>query len=401
MLRPLIALLLLVTPMHAALDRGVWFWGNTTTPAGPSPYGSSVVVGDAAAEDETISFFTSHAVKRVYGSYQNRPVSEPTVIADWNLKLNDAGVQSQLLLSGYEVNDPVWVADLLDKVQDRFIDFNDSYAATPGKQFDALHLDLEPQGLSDWDISSATRRALLDDLADTYTSIRTLLDDNGYASIPIYADIPFFWDKLPADGGSVAWADAADRDSWFAAIGASLTGVSVMTFSKDNVPALEDATLYERTGSFPGFARIAIQPKGWPGEMWPSILHFYAVLNGLELTHAPDYATDIENYAFWRYSIATTGPVIGSAVEIDIELSDDPGVTPIGDLDVGPVIIFPGEAGYTYSIKSTPSIEPDDWRSETSHEVDAEGGFQWFRIPVPPRGPRSFYRLEVAPTQAE
>ena len=53
-----------------------------------------VVVGDPAKEGETINFFNIHGVKRVHGSYQNRPVSELTVIAAWNAKLDAADITS-------------------------------------------------------------------------------------------------------------------------------------------------------------------------------------------------------------------------------------------------------------------------------------------------------------------
>ena len=91
----------------AEVHHGVWFWGSTTLPdSSSSPYGSTVVVGDVAKENDLIIFFDYHDVKRVYGSYQNRPVSEPAVIAAWNGKLDAAGIQSQLLIDGDAVNDP-------------------------------------------------------------------------------------------------------------------------------------------------------------------------------------------------------------------------------------------------------------------------------------------------------
>lgn len=205
------------------------------------------MVGDSSAEDESIAFFTTHDVKRIYGSYQNRPVSEPAVIGAWNAKLDAAGIQSQLLIDGIEVNDPVEVDNILNKISNRLIDFN--AAATPAEQFDALHLDLEPQGLPEWDSGTpAEKRDLLDNLLEAYVDIRSLLDSEGLTGFPVYADIPFFWDKLPVDGVSVGWTDVADRDAWFTAIDAQLDGVSVMTFSKDNYPDLATATEYERMG---------------------------------------------------------------------------------------------------------------------------------------------------------
>lgn len=199
-----------------AQSRGVWLWGSTTLPDDTdSPWGSSDVVGSAALEDDTIAFLTCQHVDRVYGSYQNRPVSEASTIAAWNAKLHAAGIDSQLLISGTEVDDPDWVADQQVKITNRLIAFNSAPGRLESEKFDALHLDLEPQGLDAWDDGTpAIKRDLLADLLAAYILIRTQLDDAGYTDFPIYADIPFTWDKLPEDDGSVGWADATDRDNW-------------------------------------------------------------------------------------------------------------------------------------------------------------------------------------------
>ena len=310
-MKPLLILtcfLSLLTEFAAGQNRGVWFWGSTTLPGGgASPYGSIDVVGDTVAENETVAFFTSYGVKMVYGSYQNRPVSEPAVIAAWNAKLDAAGISSQLLLDGIAVNDPAFMTSLLNKVTNRLINFNNSLA-DPAEKFDALHLDLEPQGLALWDGGTpAVKRALLDDLLLACEDVRALLDTAGFTGLPIYADIPFFWDKLPVDDGSVGWADSIDRDAWFNDLAAVLDGVSVMTFSKDNFPAADAAIDYERTVGLPGGARLGIQPKVGPSELWLTIAEFNVVMLAAEAAYGPSGATDIENYGFWRHAIATTG----------------------------------------------------------------------------------------------
>ncbi|NCF94873.1 MAG: hypothetical protein GWQ05_28530, partial [Verrucomicrobiaceae bacterium] len=89
------------------------------------------------------------------------------------------------------------------------ITFNDT-APSAAAQFDALHLDLEPQSLDDWSTASdAGKRVYLYHLLDAFIDIRAALDAGGYGSLPIYADIPFTWDKIP---GSIGWTSPADRD---------------------------------------------------------------------------------------------------------------------------------------------------------------------------------------------
>lgn len=305
--------LALISSASAEKSRGVWFWGATSIPSPidgttiTSPHSSSVVVGDAAKEDETIAFLMLHDVKRLYGSYQNRPVTEPSVIAEWNRKLHCGGVQSQLLLDGIDVHLPTFLPGLLERIDDRFIDFNAGFSGDPAAQFKAIHLDVEPQGSTPWDVGTgADRRDLLDDLLDVYLGVRAHLDANGHAATPIYADIHFNWDKFP--GGSIAWEDAADRDAWFTAVGNTLDGLSIMTFSKDTVSELEIATDYERAGTLDQRSRIGIQPKIFGTGIWPDYPAFEEVMLGLEASIGSNEATDIENYAFWRHAIATSTP---------------------------------------------------------------------------------------------
>ena len=305
----------LIATAHAEKSRGVWFWNTTSVPAPgdpyndddfliTSPYSSSLVVGDALAEDETLAFFVLHDVKRVYGSYQNRPVSEPAVIANWNRKLHCGGVESQLLIDGVNVHLASFIPDLLEKIDERFIDFNAGFPGDPAAHFKAVHLDVEPQGSAPWSgATGAVKRAMLEDLLDVYNGVRAHLDANGHADTPLYADIPFTWDKIP---GSIAWADPADRDAWFTAVGVACDGLSIMTFSKDTVSELEVATAYERSGTLDQRARVGIQPKIFNSGIWPDYPAFEAVMLGLEDSIGTNEATDIENYAFWRHSLAET-----------------------------------------------------------------------------------------------
>lgn len=385
----------LVQTASAELNRGVWFWGNTTLPdLTTSPYGSTTVVGDGTAEDETIAFFGLHGVKRIYGSYQNRPVSEPSVIAAWNAKLDAAGVSSQILIDGYAVNDPVEMTNIQNKINNRLIDFNASYVAGSASRFDALHLDLEPQGLAAWDSGTpAGKRDLLDNLYNAYVSIRAQLDTAGLTSMPLYADIPYTWDKLPVDGGSVGWTDAADRDGWFADIAGVLSGISIMTFSKDNFPDIDTAIDYERTGALTGKARVGIQPKCGPAPLlWPSILLFNTVMNECEAAYGPTGATDLENYAFWRHGIATTLPGVGEPITATLSGT---GATPWPGGGTDPVIVFDGLPGFLYTVRH--GTDPGQITQEIDSVRTPANDAVILEVPVTPSGPRGFWQVERVP----
>jgi hypothetical protein len=365
--------------LHAELHRGVWFWGSTTLPnLTSSPFGSSLVVGNPAAEDESITFFGLHGVERVYGSYQNRPVSHPGTIAAWNAKLDTAGISSQILIDGNAVNDPAEMSSILGKITNRLINFNASLGGDAASKFDALHLDLEPQGLPAWDSGTpATKRVLLDNLAQAYIDIRALLDGAGLAAMPLYADIPYTWDKLPVDGGSIGWVDAADRDGWFAGIAGTLSGISIMTFSKDNFSDIDTATAFERGGALTGKARVGIQPKTGPSGLWPTILHFNTVMNQCEAAFGPTGATDIENYGFWRHSIATTMPMVEDPISVTL---------------AGSVLVFDGLPGHLYTVRfgTHPGEIIDEIASvRTTTANDAE----ILEVPATRSGPRGFWQV--------
>jgi hypothetical protein len=312
----LVALILSFTTLStlAGPDRGVWFWGSTTIPddgggTTSSAYGSNNVVGDPGLEADSLAFFKLHHVKRVYGSYGNRPISEAGVISAWNEKLYCLRIESQLLLEALSVSHVDDIPDLLEKITNRLINFNDGYPGEPEKHFHALHLDIEPQQTPPYSGGSAAdKRAVLDELFTTYSAIRSHLDSNGYAHVEMYADIPYTWDKIP---GSIGWADPADRDAWFASLKTVLDGLSIMTFSKDTAPELDVATAYERAGVLDGFSRIAIQPKVGvvdpPTIIWPDYPTFNGVLNDLEALIEEDETTDIENFGLWRHAIDSTG----------------------------------------------------------------------------------------------
>ncbi|MFT6181488.1 MAG: hypothetical protein ACJAQT_004251 [Akkermansiaceae bacterium] len=315
-LKTLLLVALLPFAANATPNRGLWFWGNTTIPDGiggttSSPYGASLVVGNPVLERDCLAFFKLHHVKRIYGSYGTRPqtAGQIPIIASWNEKLDCLRIDSQILISGSTVTTPAHINVYLAKITNRLINFNNLHVSEPRKQFDALHLDIEPQQQAAWQSGTSTdKRAFLGDLLNTFTAIRAHLDADGYADFPIYADIPYTWDKFP---GSIAWADATDRDNWFLDLKDVLTGLSIMTFSKTNAPALDLATAYERAGALDGFSRIGIQPKvgdtDETGIYWPDYPTFNGVLHDLEALVEHDETTDIENFGLWRHAIDSTG----------------------------------------------------------------------------------------------
>lgn len=297
--------------VSASQSRGVWFWYSSS-----SPYGSSNIVGTASLEAQTVGFLSARGVKRVYGSYKDRSIDEPAVIAVWNTRLNTAGISSQFLFS-----EPTWVevasrSNLLTKITTRVIDFNAMPGRTTPEKFKAVHLDLEPQQLAAWDAGTAAdKRAYLELLLDTYTEVRAHLDTSGHPGIGVYADLPVWFDKLPVDGGSVGWADATDRNAWYAAIGVPLSGVSMMAFARDSFSNIDGAVDYERNNIPGATVRTAIQADVGVSDTWADIGEFKSMMDTLEDEYGFGGAVDIENYRLWREVVAAQ-PITGVSVEL-------------------------------------------------------------------------------------
>lgn len=294
-----LAFALSIIASQASQQRGVWFWRNAS-----SPYGSDNLVGNATLETETIGFFQAKKIRRVYGSYGTRPVTEPAVIASWNAKLAAAGIQSQLLLS-----DNTWIfpgadrASLISTITTRLLNFN--LGRPTSERFVALHLDIEPQGLATWSTLDPTqKRDHLFYLRDTYAEVRQLFVDNGMATFPIYADLPVWFDNLPIDGGSIGWTDAVERNAWFDAIGDSLTGVSLMPFDRDSFSSINNGVSWERSGTIPGaIVRCGIEADIGTGATWVNVPTFNNMLVTLEDNYGFNGAVDIQSYRLWREAI--------------------------------------------------------------------------------------------------
>ncbi len=215
-----------------SLTRGTWFW--------------------AGAEQDSSNFidsFTDYQIGRAYGAYQERPVTEADAIATWNQQLAAAGIDSYYLMS-----ETVWVCDwsgFLEKVQERFIDFNQS-RNDPTERFVGLHLDIEPHALDgtrsscpyDWSVLSiAEKQELLENLRDLLADTRDLLDENGLEGITLYAALPVWYDN--AGGQSFSWDSETERDAWFASLDESLTGISLMAYCRETLASIESGVDWE------------------------------------------------------------------------------------------------------------------------------------------------------------
>ncbi|MDF7825878.1 hypothetical protein P4B35_17750 [Pontiellaceae bacterium B12227] len=280
-------------PCAAAKNRAVWFWASSS-----SPYGSANIVGNPVSENQTLDFFNGRGIKKVYGSYQNRPVSEAAVIAAWNAKLDAEGIESQFLMSENTWIYPVNHASFLDKITERLINFNAGRPAA--EQFDGLHLDIEPQALTEFKDGTPTeKRDYLNLLRDTYAAVRTHFVTNGFPDFPVYADLPVWFDS----SSSIGWTGTAERDAWFDAISTNLTGVSLMPFDRGTFSNIDSGVSWERANITNATVRVGLESDIGSGGTWPTSLDFNAMMETLETNYGTDEATDIQAYAIWRQAL--------------------------------------------------------------------------------------------------
>ncbi len=370
----LVALLLAtVQPLQACKHRAVWFWRDTG-----NPFGSQSIVGNPAQENQTVGFFASKGVKRVYGSYGGRPVTEPAVIAAWNAKLHQAGIQSQALMS-----ENTWIFDdvrpaLLTHITDRVINFNNAPGRTAAQRFDGLHLDIEPQGLPEWStLTPAQKRAYLLDLAETFAAVRAHFVSAGLPAFPVFADLPVWFDNLPADGGSVGWLNATDRDQWFLDIAESLTGISLMPFERLTFSSINSGVSWERANCPGAEVRVGIEADIGPGQTWPTMPDFNNMMETMETAYENSGAVDIQSYSLWREAIAAQPLVAVPAVMLPA--SPLPGGT----------IIFTAEPGWTHLLLYSSNL--CSWQ-EVQRFRNPEAGP--IAQPVPFVGPKGFWVVQ-------
>ena len=375
---PAVFLLALSGPADANKHRAVWFWGSSS-----SPWGAANIVGNNTLENQTIAFFNSKSIRRVYGSYGSRPESgnEPATIAAWNAKLQAAGIQSQFLMS-----ENTWIfssnwPSFLTKITDRVITFNNTPGRTTAEKFDALHLDIEPQalkvtdGVTAWsDLDGLGKKDYLNKLRDTYAAVRQHFVDAGEPNFPVYADLPVWFDNHP--GGSIAWTNAAERDQWFDDIADSLTGITLMPFERDSFSSIDSGVSWERANISGMTVRVALESD--VGDTWADVPEFHDMMEQLEIAYGPGGAVDIQSYRGWREALAAQ-PITAVAAAL----------SPAAPL-TGGTIDFDGDAGWNYVIHFSTNL--CEWRIAERVRANMNGPIH---CPVQfDHGPRGFWRVE-------
>ena len=259
--------------------RSAWMWTSSS-----DPYGAANILGDHAKEGGLIVDFLDQGFDRIYTSLGSWPVSDPDRVAHWNASLDDAGIQSQMLLGEASWIFPASRPGLLNIIQTRLIDYNDS-RTDPRELIDAVHLDIEPHALSQWSSSTnAERRDFLLLMGETYDEVRALLDSSGQTQVEIYADLPVWFDS----SSSIGW-DPGERDQWFVDLGESLDGFSMMAYERDSLSHIASGVGWE-IANFNGEVRVGLEAQAvGPGETWADFDELMDMADALDNLYGNDF----------------------------------------------------------------------------------------------------------------
>ena len=298
-----LAVVLLCLQGIAEGARGIWWW---TSPE--HPWGVDQVLGNPTREAELIGFLKAWKFDKVYCSFSAQTRAKPAVIRAWNSKLHAAGISSQLLLSENTWIYPQHRANLLTvHIKPTLIDFN--AAASPSERYDALHLDIEPHGFPEWEaLTPPERRNLLLLLRDTFQEVREFMNQNGAAGIPVYADLPVWYDQVP---DTVGWDSVAERDAWFQALGQSLAGISMMAYERKTASGIENGVSWELQ-NFAGETRVALEASVGDGKTWAGFESLLSMMQTQEQIQPLHRDLDIHDFIqfhdlplpmeTWRYA---------------------------------------------------------------------------------------------------
>jgi hypothetical protein len=256
-------------------NRGVWCWKS------PGPYGLNYIIGTNDLENAALAQFKLWGISRVYGSYGDllKTVQGQTALAAWNILLNSNGIESQLLISDNTLTSGD--SNLLVEM----INFNQNQP--PAARCQAVHLDLEPWGLSTWDTGSNYQ--MLVDLAGTYQQVRAELNAHGQTNVLIYADLADWLNNL----ASVNWPSASVRDQWYSSLLQSLAGFTLLAYDQPAFSGIQNVVSYAMTND-PGAVRVGIDAGA--GETWSNLSAFVTVAGQIESTYSDTAGIDIYDF---------------------------------------------------------------------------------------------------------
>ncbi len=291
----------------AAQNRSAWMWQQPS-----HPYGSANILGNPAKEAEVLTNMGAWGFDRIYLSTGTRTITDPTTVANWNSSLDDVGLDVQFLISEFGAATEPDRTNLLNKIQSRLIDYNNS-RSDPRERFDAVHLDIEPHTTDARDNGSPTdKRELLLELESTYSSVRTLLNQGGQSNVEIFADIPVWYDS----SSSIGWSSTVERDQWFQDIAVPLDGLSMMAYERSSLSSIVNGVSYEAS-NFNGEVRVGLNNKEIGlGDTFEDFDQYMAMVESLDGDLGITIG-GVDHHTFYLLAELSPAPVISADFDQD------------------------------------------------------------------------------------
>lgn len=268
--------------------RGIWFWSNANF-----DWWSFNVIWNSYKEDVVIDDFKKYKISRVYGSYGRSISIDENQVGEWNVKLHDVWIKSDLLIWSSFLSVINNKDDFFLNIQNHFLDFNES-RWNKDERLDDIHLDIEPHGMDNrWELSLSKKKWYLYDLLDLYKDLRTYLDDNNWEYVDIYVDLPHWFSNI----NSIGWDNQKERDNWFLEVGENVKWITLMTYENTKFDTIlrwaEDETnlLWEKI-------RLSFDIDVGINKTWDSLEEYFDMIK--EIENNTDYAVDIHHYSDLR-----------------------------------------------------------------------------------------------------
>jgi hypothetical protein len=268
--------------------RGIWFWSNANF-----DWWVFNVIWNKNKEDEVISDLQKYRIDRVYGSYGRSISVDEDEVGNWNVKLHNVWIKSDLLIGDDFLSILNNKNDFFLKIKNDFLDFNQS-RWNNNEKFNDIHLDIEPQWMDNRsDLSLYEKKWYLYELLILFKELRDYLDTNNGSYADIYIDLPHWFGNL----NSIWWNDEQERNNRFLDINKQVDWVTLMTYENDNLDTLVSWASDERNLLWDK-VRLSLDTDIGVNNTWNNLAEYLNMIEKIE--ENTKYEVDVHHYSEFK-----------------------------------------------------------------------------------------------------
>ena len=132
---------------------------------------------------------------------------------------------------------------------------------------------------------------------------RSYLDRNGAKALPVFADLPVWYDQV---GAPIGWESDDERNKWFSDLSRSLSGISLMAYERDTSTRIENGVEWE-IAKFKGEVRVGLETNIGIKGTWKSFDDFRKMIREQESIVTHPRSVDIHDFV--SFHDAAVGPI--------------------------------------------------------------------------------------------